>query len=193
MTDAEICAAIASGGEARNQAIAMIYNWQDMKKKVIHYVQRRGGSREEGLDIFHDGIVALDKNIRLGTYRTESGLEAYFYTICRYIWNNEWRRKNKMASQELQDFHQEPDEVTPEVIFRTNEETSLLRQVLLLLDDSCKKILTLWKLSYTMEEIAEELQLSSAEMAKKYRYRCMTKLMTELQQHPQLYNALKNV
>jgi hypothetical protein len=53
--------------------------------------------------------------------------------------------------------------------------------------------LTLWKLSYSMAEIAATLHLSSPELAKKYRFRCMQKLLAELDNHPQLLNALKYV
>jgi RNA polymerase sigma factor (sigma-70 family) len=193
MTDADLCTAIASGGEARNRAIEQIYNWQEMKQKVAYYVQRHGGSRTDGLDIYHDGIVALDRNIREGKYRAESGIQGYFYTICRFIWNNEWRRRIKTAPGEIEDFQFEPDEVTPEIILRSQEERTLLRKIIDLLDESCKKILTLWKLSYSMAEIAAEMKLSSPEMAKKYKFRCMGKLMGALEQHPQLLNALKDV
>ena len=193
MTDADLCSAIVSGGEARNKAIEIIYNWHEMKEKITTYVHRHGGHRSDGLDIFHEGIVALDKNIRSGKYRAESGLQGYFYSICRFVWNNEWRRRIKSAPGEVQDFQLEPDDLTPEVHLQSREEKDLLRKVLQLLDESCKKILTLWKLSYTMAEIATEMQLSSPELAKKYRYRCMNKLMAELDNHPQLINALKHV
>ena len=193
VSDTELCAAIASGGEDRSRAIETIYNWHDMKAKVTTYVQRHGGNHSDGLDVFHDGIIALDKNIRSGIYRTESGLQGYFYTICRYIWNNEWRRRMKSTPGDIQEFQLETDDVTPEVILRSHEERDLLREVLLLLDDPCKKILTLWKLSYSMAEIAFALQLSSPEMAKKYRYRCMQKLLSELDNHPHLLSALKHV
>ncbi len=164
-----------------------------MKEKVINYVKQHGGQRQDGLDIFHDGMVALDSNIRSGKYRAESGLQGYFYSICRFIWNNEWRRRMKSSPGEVQDFQIEPDEVTPEFLFRSQEETQLLRKVLQLLDESCKKILTLWKMSYTMTEIAVEMKLTSPELAKKYRYRCMNKLMIALERHPHLLNTLKNV
>ncbi|HJW31647.1 MAG TPA: sigma-70 family RNA polymerase sigma factor [Saprospiraceae bacterium] len=193
MRDEEICDAIASGGDARNKAIETIYHWQDMKSKVIAYVRQHGGQQADGLDIFHDGIVALDKNIRLGQYRAESNLRGYFYSICRFIWNNEWRRRAKISATEIQDFQEDPDLETPDLILRSEEETHLLKQVLQLLDESCKRILTLWKLSYSMAEIAEEMKLSSPEMAKKYRYRCMNKLMAALDQQPHLMTALKNV
>lgn len=164
-----------------------------MKAKVTSYVQHHGGNRADGLDIFHDGIIALDTNIRSGKFRAESGLQGYLYTICRYSWNNEWRRRIKSSPVDVQEVPPEPDDLTPEIVLRTQEETQLLTRVLMLLDDSCKKILTLWKLSYSMAEIATEMQLSSPELAKKYRYRCMQKLIGELDQHPQLLNALKHV
>jgi RNA polymerase sigma factor (sigma-70 family) len=159
----------------------------------MNYVARHGGDRSEGLDIYHDGIVALDRNIRVGKYRGESNLQGYLYSICRFIWNNEWRKRSKVQTGEIQDFQLEPDNETPELILRSQEETNLLRQVIGLLDDSCKKILTLWKQSYSMQEIADALELSSPQMAKKYRYRCMQKLMNELDNQPKLLNALKHV
>jgi len=191
--ETELIHAITNGGDARMKALETIYNWTDTKEKVMRYVQQHRGNRSEGLDIFHDGIVAMDQNIRSGKYREESGLQGYLYTICRYIWNNEWRRRAKTTTGDIQDFQLEPDEFTPEVKFRSEEEISLLDNVLLLLDESCRKILTLWKLSYSMSEIADALHLSSAEMAKKYRYRCMQKLVSELDHHPHLLNALKYV
>lgn len=191
--ESELCDAITSGGETRHRAIETIYNWHELKEKVMNYVARHGGNRAEGLDIFHDGIVALDRNIRLGKYRGESGLQGYLYSICRFTWNNEWRRRAKVQQGEIQDFQLEPDDVTPEVVLRSREETRLLREVLQLLDESCRKILTLWKQSFSMAEIAAEMELSSPEMAKKYRYRCMQKLMKNLEQRPQLMNALKHV
>lgn len=193
VSDAELCAAIASGSEARNKAIETIYNWHEMKAKVTTYVQRHGGNRTEGIDVFHDGIIALDKNIRSGKYRAETNLQGYFYTICRFIWNNEWRRRMKITPGDVTDLQLEPDDITPDLLLRSQEETMLLRKVLELLDESCKKILTLWKLSYSMAEIAVAMQLSSPEMAKKYRYRCMQKLIGELDHHPHLLNALKHV
>lgn len=185
--------AIASGGDTRLKAIEIIYQLTDVKGKVMQYVKTHGGSQTEGLDIFHDGIVALDQNIRSGKYRSEGPLQGYLYTICRFIWNNEYRRRMKISSGDIQEFQLEPDDSTPEVKLRSKEEAALLDQVLQLLDESCRKILTLWKLSYSMTEIATTLQLSSPELAKKYRFRCMQKLMDQLEQRPGLMNTLKNV
>ena len=193
MSDDQLVAAISAGGYRRNKAIEVIYNWQEMKDKVRNYVIRHGGDSTDGLDIFHEGIIALDSNIRQGKFRQESGVKGYLYSICRFAWNNEWRRRMKSQSAGIQDFQLEPDPETPEIILQSKHETDLLRQVVDLLDESCRKIMTLWKLSFSMEEIASALELSSPAMAKKYRYRCMQKLMKELDRHPKLLEALKHV
>ena len=101
--------------------------------------------------------------------------------------------KKKISVEEIKDHHTEADEETPDILMYSQEESAMLRKVMELLDESCKKILTLWKLSYTMTEIASQMNLSSPEMAKKYRYRCMQKLLGELDNHPHLLNALKYV
>ena len=61
------------------------------------------------------------------------------------------------------------------------------------LDDRCRRILSMWQLHYSMEEIAQELQLTNAALARKNRYRCHKKLMAKLKEHPQLLKMLKSL
>ena len=89
--------------------------------------------------------------------------------------------------------HQSLSDDQSDHLLHSQEQKRYLKQVLDLLDDQCRKILTLWKASYSMEEIAKECSLSNKEMAKKYRYRCMKKLMDKLSQNNQLLEALRHV
>lgn len=191
--DTELYNAIRSGGTARRKAIAELYGLKELKMKVANYVARRGGSRDDGLDIFHEGIIALDRNIRNDKFRSETSIEGYLYSICRFAWNNEWRKRSKQVSREIQDYEVPPDEETPEVVVFSAEKKALLTSALQLLDESCLEILKMWKLSYSMEEIAQARNLSSPAMAKKYRYRCMQKLIKKLKDQPELLKALQNV
>ena len=99
-SDKELCAAIASGGINRQRAIEKVYGWDELKQKVINYVSRNQGDRSDGLDVFHDGIVVLDRNIRQDKFRGESEVQGYLYSICRFSWNNERRKRAKMQSGE---------------------------------------------------------------------------------------------
>ena len=188
-SDNEIIEMIRQSNASRKAAIEIIYQWHDLKKQVEKFVVQRGGSPNESLGIFHDGIIVLDRNIRQGKYKPEAGLQGYLYSICRFIWLNEWRKKQKKYNWTGPP--EEMDDYTPEIQFFDEERKTVLEKIINLLDESCRRILTLWKLSYTMDEIALNLGLSSSQMAKKYKYRCMKKLMLALDQKPNLLEALK--
>ena len=151
-----------------------------------------GGDVHEAQDVFHEGIIALDRNIRNDKFNRDTTIEGYLFGICRNIWNNMWRKKTKMSSNEMNHLQLIENE-TPELKLYSDEQKNYLNRVLDLIDQPCRQILTLWKSSYSMQEIAEELDLSSAALAKKYRYRCMKKLMGKLENNPQLVEALRNV
>jgi len=51
----------------------------------------------------------------------------------------------------------------------------------------------MWKLSYSMAEIADTLQLSSEANARKIKYRCHMALMEYLDKNPRMLEQLKDV
>ena len=153
-------------------------------------IKVKGGSEQDATDLFHEGIIAMDRNIRLDKYRSESSLQGYLYSICRFIWYNQWRKMNKVQLQDIS--ASDSETITPEINLFEKEKKEHLRKVLDLLDDNCRKIISLWKQSYSMQEIATEINLSSAQLAKKYKYRCLRKLMKALDQHPMLLKLLEH-
>lgn len=186
-SDTQILSMITKDPDSRKKAIEYIYLLDNLKAKVASYVVKHGGQQTDVLDVFHDGIVVLDRNIRSGKFRSQSSIEGYLYSICRFLWNNQKRKQKKIIREPT---HDNIDLFTPEISLFDTEKKSTLRQALELLDDSCRLILKLWKLSYSMEEIADHLSLSSARMAKKYRYRCMKKLMIALKSRPDILKLL---
>ena len=83
---------------------------------MVAFVKKNSGNHEEGVEIFHEGIIALDANVRNGKFRGESSIQGYLFSICRFIWFNKIR-KNKRV--ELTDDMTRLDQVnleTPESI-----------------------------------------------------------------------------
>lgn len=190
--DDEIVADIKKGGKARTLAIRQLYyQMEDVNRQVIRFVKNNSGNEQDGQDIFHEGIITLDKNIRQGKFRGESALGGYLYSICRFLWMNQIRKK---ARVDLTDDHMvmdQPETENPEVIQMSEEKSQLLGQILGKLGERCRKILELWKLSYSMQEIADRLGFSSAAMATKNKYQCHKALVNFLQEHPHLTELLK--
>lgn len=190
-TDDEIIQAIKQGGTQRQLAIRHIYKDEAFSQKVIQFVQANTGNYQDGQDMFHEGIIVLDRNIRNDKFRGESSLKGYLYSTCRFLWMNQIRKKSKVSLTEDQQVMDSNDLESPEVIALKDEKKMLLSKILEQLGDRCKKVLELWRLSYSMEEIASQVGLSSAAMATKTKYRCHKQLIQFLNEHPQLMDLLK--
>ena len=190
-SDEEIITAIKSGGRKRQEVIRFLYQDDALKNKIVYFVKRNSGNLEDGQDMFHEGIIVLDRNIRQDKFKGDSSIQGYLFSICRFLWMNQIRKQGKVS---LTEDNSQLDSIaaeTPESKLFTSEQKNILKQLLSNLGERCQKILELWKLSYSMEEIAKELNFSSAAMARKNKYRCHKSLLTIIEEHPQLANALK--
>ncbi|HKK74385.1 MAG TPA: sigma-70 family RNA polymerase sigma factor [Saprospiraceae bacterium] len=190
--DAAIVRAIKSGGSQRQRAIRFLYQVnQETLKKVVAYVRSNSGNEQDGQDMFHEGIIVLDRNVRAGKFRGESSLAGYLYSICRFLWMNQVRKHSRTDLREDNSTMDQTETENPESLSLEEEKKKVLANVLTQLGDRCKKILELWKLSYSMQEIADQLDFSSAAMATKNKYKCHKKLMNYLKAHPQVMNLLR--
>ncbi|MEM6318588.1 MAG: sigma-70 family RNA polymerase sigma factor [Bacteroidota bacterium] len=190
-SDTDIVTAIKRGGRNRQEVIRFLYGQKDLKSKIIQFVQRNSGNFQDGQDIFHEGIIVLDRNVRQGKFKMESSVNGYLFSICRFLWMNQIRKHSKTSLTEDNSRLDEVEEGTPETQLFSDEQKNILRQLMSNLGERCQKILELWKLSYSMEEIAKELKFSSAAMARKNKYRCQKSLMDIVGQHPELVAGLR--
>lgn len=177
---------IKAGGTERQKAIALIYRDPKLKNQIVDFVKKNNGSQEDGIDIFHEGIIAFDDNIRKDKYRGEGDVKGYLYSICRFIWLNKLKRNKRIVytpeNETLDDIIYD----TPESISLVDEQKKILDLLLDQLGDKCKQILEMWKLSYSMEEIAQKVELKNAGVARRQRYKCYQKLLKLLDKHPKI-------
>lgn len=190
-TDDELIEAIVAGGPQRQAAIRFLYNRGNLRHRVIQFVKANSGNEQDGQDMFHEGIIVLDRNLRTGKFRGESSLDGYLYSICRFQWMNQIRKNTRVDLQE--DNTQLDETVTdnPESLSMDAEKKAILERVLTQLGERCQKILSLWKLNYSMQEIADQLGFSSAAMATKNKYKCHKSLLKFLEEHPRVMAMLQ--
>ncbi len=190
--DASLIEDIKLGGVKRQKAIAMIYQDTKLKNQVIAFATNNSGDSNDGIDLFHEGIIALDDNIRKNKYRGESSIQGYLYSICRFIWLNKLKRGKRMVYTENEAELDQVQYDTPETLSLEDEQKTVLDSLLDRIGDKCKQILEMWKLSYSMEEIAEKVGLGNAGIARRQRYNCYQKLLKIIDKHPELRNTLKS-
>lgn len=171
-TDEQIIQALLGSIRQREEVFAYLYRSSGWREWVVQHVCLEGGDEPAGEDVFQETLILFDRNIREGRFREDSSLQTYFFGIAKQYWFN--RRRN-IRPQSLPLEYDRPDHHHPEHITLQNERQHMINQILQAMGDHCKKVLELYKLSMTNEEIARELGLSSPEMAKKYTYRCREK------------------
>lgn len=189
----DLAAAIRFGGSKREQALSSLYNVTGLFFKIKQMVTNHGGNEEDARDVFHEGIITLDRKIRLDEYEDRGNIESYLFGVCRFIWSNQQRKNNRVELKEDFTLYDQSTGENPLDTMLNIEDQNLVANLFGQLGDNCSKILSLWKLSYSMNEIAEEMGLSSADNARKHKFRCYQKLLGLINNSPELVINLKNL
>jgi RNA polymerase sigma factor (sigma-70 family) len=180
-TDEELVNMIKSGGPAREKALHRIYTDSNIREKIIAMIANNNGNQQDGEDMVQEAIIVMDKNIREGRYRTEGNLQSYLFAIGKYLWMNQLRKKKPMLKGSFTDLEVAGDPDKPDHFLLDEERKMKLQALLSRLGKRCHEILSLWQLSFSMEEIAVRMKLNDASTARKAKYDCQQQLIKLIQ------------
>lgn len=187
--DASIISGIRGAAEERDAALGFFFRQhRSLRAQVIAYVAKSGGTEHDGEDVFQDAVVLFDRNIRKGQFEQKSSLSTFFFSIAKFHWIGQ--RSRRKTTEELAERREVESESGPEEAYIHEERKNILEKAIEQTGEKCRQLLSLYKLSYKMEEIAEIIGLSSAAMAKKAVYQCRLKLRAYLRQSPQMLREL---
>ncbi len=165
-----------TGGHQMHQAMRRYYQDSNCRSEVIHILKRSGANDVEAEDIFQDGIIAFILNVRKGAYRGEASVKTYVASICKNLYYNLKRRERAGSMTRGNVPPDDEDYMTPEFLYLEQERKMYLDHILDHLGEKCKKVLSLWSMKYSMEEIAKHLNYKSAGMARKKKHLCIKAL-----------------
>ena len=188
-THSELLAAIQQGGQQREDMLRQIYQEDKLRKTIVHHIVNHGGNSYDAEDVFQDAIILFDRQIREGNFKGQSSWSTYFIGIAKWRWYS-IRRKFRVVVEP--DLGNDPSTESVEARVIENERRDIIDEILSKIGDRCKNLLKLYKLSYSMEEIADELGLSSPELAKKNAYECRKKFKDFVTNNP-LYKTILNI
>lgn len=179
------------GGElSRNKALKSIY--KDNREKVCSYILSNGGSTVEAKDIYQEAIIAFYENVRDFKFKGESTIGTYLYSIARFKWLNELKRKGVKATQ--YDKMEQPERVSDDALASmiADEQKKRVLSVFGRLGDSCKSVLmeSIYH-NKSMKEIAEEGGFSSEQIARNKKYKCLQRLKEMISEKPELIKIFK--
>jgi RNA polymerase sigma factor (sigma-70 family) len=178
------------GSEAdRKAALKVLYLDTKLKSYILGFVQRNGGNAQDGEDIFQDAIILLDRRVRQGGYKGDGALSGYLQGIARRLWLRKRQQWNERTTEFKPEEQEQPAE-SYDLELMAEERKRTIRTILEHIGDRCKKILTMYKLKHSMEEIAEVMELATAAVAKNEAYRCRKKFRAVVANNEQFAEIL---
>lgn len=183
-TDDAFVRAVADGGIARDVALQWWFSDQGLQRWVQQYAVQHGGAEADGEDLYHDTFITFDRLIREGKYRAEASLKTFFCSIAKWQWLNRQRKSGRNVSIGNAERLEIAYFVEGDMYDR--ERQSVFERMFATLGDKCKKLLTLYQLSYSMKEIAAEMGYASDQVAMNQCSECRKKLKNLIENNDDL-------
>ncbi len=179
----DYAADIRKGGVAENEAIRCLIKLY--RSKVENYIVRHQGSREEAEDIFMEGLTETIMKIKKGEFRGESAVPTFLFSICRFIWYNELRKRD--VRRKYLDSLWEGMFVDMQLESRimSEDQKGTVMNLFDQIHHNCRRIFHMRLEGYPFEDIAGLLD-KSKEAAMMEASRCRSKLKKLIQQQPKV-------
>ena len=177
LRDEQYVNAIKSGGLKSEHAILGLYTQYHKEVSIIiaEMLSLYPGCGTESQDVVHDAFLVMIHKIQSESHRTGS-LKAFWTGIARKILLNHAKKNGRIIHVEDPGEFYGIEYINPETLFMITERNQQIEDYLSQFGPRCKKILLLWMAQYSMDEIAEQLHLSGAPMARKIKHSCFKKL-----------------
>ena len=138
---------------------------------VSHFIRKNGGDQEDARDVFQESLLIFYRNVQKPDFVLTSSLNTYLFSIVKYLWKDQLKKKNRAVPFEANAHAVESDVRA----YRLEElKMSTIDRVLDQLGKKCSDILQLFYYrKKSMEEIAHQLEYRNVDTAKTQKYKCM--------------------
>lgn len=185
--------ALQGSPEQTEKALKWLCRSTSWRSAVGRLVQDLGGSEADSEDTFQEGLVIFIKNVRDKKFENRSQLMTYFLGICRNVYLQQFGNRRAHSLGEQPDLEEPPRESQIVEDERQATVVRLYKRVLDNLGDTCRQVIELVKLRYSMEEIAAAMAYTNVQSAKNQALRCREKMRNFIIETPGLREQIKSV
>ncbi len=151
------------------KALDSLYKHFPMMKKMI---LQKGGNTHDAEDVFQEALIILIGKIRENNFTLTAKLSTYLFSVCRFLWNDELKKRKQPVPFDLQIASEEQQEL--ERLIEQESTSKLAEKALEALRDRCRELLLLfYEDRLKLKDIAAQMGYSSESTAKNQKYKCL--------------------
>lgn len=157
--------------------------------EVIDHIVAKGGSEDDGADVFQESIITLIDLLKQEKFRQESSIRTYLFGIVTNKWLNDIRSKERRKKHaELYAVKELEKTETIEIVKKEDNLIVLLNK----LEEPCKEILVGFYFgNKSMKVLLEEFDFKNEQVLRNRKSLCMKKLKELIQEDKTLLQKLK--
>lgn len=180
-TDPKIIEILSQRDSSQIEA-AVTFLYRMCQNPIKHLVISNSGSSEDAKDVIQEVIVVFINQVTDGKFvlMPTVKISTYLYTLARNIWLKQLERDGKRKEWErlfLEIKEELPEEKSPQELMIEKQENESYLNVFHRLGSGCQQLLkAFYGDNKSMEQIAVELGLGTAENTRVKKYRCMQEL-----------------
>lgn len=168
-------------GIAENNNIIVQYIYDKYFKGMIKFIDKFGGSYDDAMDIFQDGIIVIYEQMKNGNGSKIVNFKSYFYSVCKFKWFNMIRdgKYGEFTNIEMEEilptfeYNVLSDKISD--IVEKERRVKVYFNGFMQLNSMCQKIVRLTAHGWAVEDIAAEMNFSVVYTYRK-RQNCLNKL-----------------
>ncbi len=170
--------------------VALRYLYTRMYDQINRFVLQNKGNREDGEDIFQEGLVVLFKLIKQNKFPEGYNVEAYLHSICRNLWLkrlHKYRREVELKAERTEIPMEDPGILH----FLNADQRQAIDALFQQLGPDCRQVLHFFYYEKrSMKEIRELMGYGSDQVAKNKKSNCMKRLIALVNQSREDYKKL---
>lgn len=141
--------------------------------KVERLVRANSGTKADAKDVFQDALVIFHRRVRSVGFTLTSSISTFLYAICRNLWREELRKRNKLLTGwDAPEVAEEPADLAALLV--REGEFKQAEQALRSLGDKCLELLKRFYLGKEpLMAIAQALGFAGEGAAKTRKYKCL--------------------
>jgi RNA polymerase sigma factor (sigma-70 family) len=179
------------------------YLYKEYYPQVQRVVNKHGGDEQDARDLFQEALIIIFNKLNDNSLVIKTSFHNYFIVLCRFIWfrqnninpNQEGDGEMEDESTAVSTSPGQLNDIPTETVYRelqTNQYEKIYQRHYRKLGGDCKVVLKMFFKKRSFREIADRMNYTNEEYARRKKYLCMQQLMKMVSNDPEFIELKKN-